>query len=200
MLQAEEAYRASEKGMTLIEGLATLALCSMVTVVAAGVFGRMTQQSSTRALATTFQSLLAEATTRAVTERNTVSVVFMENERGCYGRLYRDGDFDGVNREDITSGVDRPISSSVYLRAGLAFAGLPPAVQTDPLGNPISGSEGARFGRGDILSFTPLGNATPGSLYLRDLKGREAWAFRVAGLGGRVRVFHWFKGRWEQVQ
>jgi type II secretory pathway pseudopilin PulG len=186
--------------MTLIEGLAALAICSMVTVVAAGVFGRLTQQSSTRALVTTFQSLLAEATTRAVTERNTVGVVFEENERGCYGRLYRDGDFDGINREDITAGVDLPISSSVYLRAGFAFAGLPPSVTADPLGNPISGDEGARFGRGDILSFTPLGNATPGSLYLRDLRGEEAWAFRVAGLGGRVRVFHWWKGRWQQSQ
>ena len=200
MDQAGEGASASERGMTIMEGLAALALCSMVAVVTAGVFGRMTQQSSTRALATTFQALLAEATTRAVMERDTVSIVFEEDEQGCYGRLYRDGDFDGVNREDIASGVDRPISAAIYLRAGFAFAGLPPAVRTDPLGDPIGGSDGARFGRGDILSFTPLGNATPGSLYLRDLSGQEAWAFRVAGLGGRVRTFHWLKGHWKQVR
>ena len=97
-------------------------------------------------------------------------------------------------------GTDRPLGSPIYLREGHAYLGLPEAVRTDPSGAPIPDEDPVRFGRGDILSFSPTGTSTPGSLYLRDVSGGEAWAFRVAGLDGRIRCYRWWKGKWGEVK
>lgn len=190
--------RGTDSGMTLVEALAALAITGMLAVVGLGVTGRVVERASADSLCRSFKGLLAQATTRAVVERRYVGVLFKEDERGVYGTLYGDGDGDGIAREDIRTGVDRALTSPAFLREGQAFAGLPEGVLTDPMGQAIGLRDPVRFGRSAILSFGPLATATPGSLYLRDRTGREAWAFRVAGLGGRVRVFRWWKGNWSE--
>ena len=52
-----------------------------------------------------------------------------------------------------------------------------------------------RFGRSDILSFSPLGTATPGTFYLVG-DGAQA-AVRVTGGSARVRLMVW-RGNWRE--
>lgn len=198
-MRGPEGQVAREYGFSAMEMMAVVCLLGLLTASAVGIAGRVREQSSVRALVSEVEALVAHASTRAVLARTHVGLVFSQDEHGVYGRLYQDGDGDGVLREDIRSGVDRALGSPVHLRVDEAFAGLPRDVTRDPMGNPIGSDDPVRFGRGGILSFGPLGTATSGSLYLQDLHGREAWAFRVAGLGGRVRAFRWWKGRWRQV-
>jgi len=194
------ASKPGERGFSLPEVLVVAALLGLMAVVAVGSTERLFEQSSTQALNQVIHGLVAHAAGRAVMERTYVAVAFEQGAQGAYARLYADGDGDGVLREDIGRGVDRPVTGPVVLREGRAYLGLPDAVRTDPLGNPLTGQDPIRFGRGSILSFSPTGTSTPGSLYLRSVSGKEAWAFRVAGIDGRIRCYRWWKGSWSEVK
>ena len=191
--------RAAEKGMTLIEVVCAMAVTAMLLTIGLGALGRVLHQSATRSIVTTFRALVAEASTRAVMERSYVGVVFTTTDRGVFGRLYRDGDWDGITHADIRNNVDTPLGSAVRLKEPGATIGIPADLVRDPFGFRLRPGDGVRFGRGDILSFSPTATATPGSLYIEDKSGMEAWAFRVSGIGGRVRVFRWFAGSWSLV-
>jgi hypothetical protein len=190
----------SEAGLTLAEALVILWVAGALFLVTVGGMARALEQSSTRSLSATIRGLVAEAQTRAVTSRANVAIVFEDTPRGATARIYADGDWDGVTREDIQSGADRPLGSAVLLREERAFLGIPAEVTRDPMGNRLSSRDPVRFGRGSKLSFSPNFTATPGSVYLRDFPGKEAWAFRVAGVDGRVRVYRWGRGKWTEVK
>jgi hypothetical protein len=70
--------------------------------------------------------------------------------------------------------------------------GLP---EVPPATGRLKGDDPIRFGRSDILSFSPLGTATPGTFYLagEDSQG----AVRVT-TNGRVRLLLWHGGRWQE--
>jgi hypothetical protein len=53
-----------------------------------------------------------------------------------------------------------------------------------------------RFGVSDILSFSPLGTATPGTFYLAGDAAQAA--VRVTGGSARVRLMVWRGGRWRE--
>ena len=116
---------------------------------------------------------------------------------------YVDGDADGIRSADIRSGKDRP-SGTVYrpdegrpgvrfgLPAGLPIPRIPPA-----RGWLNQGEDPIRFGRSDIVSFSPLGSVTPGTVYLTDREGRLA-ALVLFGATARMRIrfFHRASGEW----
>jgi type II secretory pathway pseudopilin PulG len=187
-------------GYSLLEVVAVLLLLGLLSLVGIGSYSRLAAQSSTRALSQVVRCLMTESATRAVSGRTYVGIVFEKGERGAVAQLVEDGDWDGVTHEDLLRGEDRALGSRVYLSEGQAYLGLPGAVRTDPAGSRIPDDDPVRFGRGDILSFSPTGTSTPGSLYLRDVAGKEAWAFRVAGLDGRVRCYRWWRGKWSEVK
>jgi prepilin-type N-terminal cleavage/methylation domain-containing protein len=188
----------SECGMSLVELLAVLALLGMLSAVTVGGVNRIIGQASCRSLVQTFKALVAQGTTRAVLDGRNVGIVFGGDARGATAQLFSDGDGDGVLHSDIEKGTDPPLGSKTYLRIERAYVGLPAGAEVDPEGHPLSGADAVRFGRSDILSFSPVATATPGTLYLRDQDGKEGWAFRVAGIDGRVRIYRWFKGSWQR--
>jgi prepilin-type N-terminal cleavage/methylation domain-containing protein len=187
-----------EKGITLLELLVVLAVLGALSAVTVGAVNRIIDQASCRSLVQTFKALVGEASTRAVIEGRHIAIVFGDDGRGATAQLFADGDGDGVLRGDINRGIDKALGSAVYLNVERAYVGIPEGATVDPDGKALSSQDAIRFGRGNILSFGPLATATPGSLYLRDQDGKEGWAFRVAGIDGRVRVYRWFKGRWER--
>jgi len=107
--------------------------------------------------------------------------------------LYRDGDGDGVLNRDIDTGVDpevAPPQRLTQLGRGFGFGFPPGPAPRDPsspqrrldhLDDPI------RFNDSDLASFSSLGTATSGSLYLTDGVKRLA-AVRVFNRTGKVRV------------
>lgn len=194
------ASSATAGGFSLLEALATVFLMGLLSMVGIGSVSRLAQQSSTRTLAQVVRSLVTESATRAVAGRAYVGIVFERDARGATAQLVEDGDWDGVTHEDMARGVDRSLGARVYLKEGHAFLGLPEGVRTDPAGGRIADDDPVRFGRGDILSFSPTGTSTPGSLYLRNTRGDEAWAFRVTGLDGRITCYRWWRGRWSEVK
>jgi hypothetical protein len=110
-----------------------------------------------------------------------------DGERATYS-IYSDGNWNGVRTADIRSGVDRLVEGPFPLTGGATDVrvGFNPGVPAVP---PDSGSlygDPIRFGATDLLSFSPLGTATPGTFYLAG-DGAQA-AVRVTPGSARVRL------------
>jgi len=107
---------------------------------------------------------------------------------------YTDGNGNGVRTADIADGTDPPLRTAERLavrftdvRFALA-AGVP-----DLDGNrETADTDGVRIGTPKILTMSPDGTATSGTLYLRGR--RSQYAVRVLGATGRTRVFRFHGG------
>jgi len=114
--------------------------------------------------------------------------------------FYADGDGDGVRSNDIASGRDPLIGEPHDLPdryEGIDFGLLPEAIPEVPPGSGVlpPGSDPVRFGRSDIITFTPRGTSSSGTLYLSDGQATVA-AVVVYGATGRLRLWRFDRDRW----
>jgi hypothetical protein len=111
-------------------------------------------------------------------------------------RSYADGDGDGVLEADITAGIDYPTGPETRLADHFGTAALRIAFDVpDPGGGGtlLAGSDPIRLGASNLLSFSPFGTATSGTIYLSSADDTQL-CVRVLGTTGRVRVL-WFDRR-----
>jgi type II secretion system GspH-like protein len=112
---------------------------------------------------------------------------------------YIDGNRNGVLSRDIQSGVDRlflPTDRLADHFSGVDFgadADLPPV---DPAG-PAPGDDPIRLGSSDMVTFTPTGTSSSGSVYIRGPRGAQ-YVVRVYGETGKTRIlrFNAGDGQW----
>lgn len=150
-----------------------------------------------RYLATRLQSLRIEAVRRN-------RVVALRFDPDASGRMaaYTDGDGDGVLERDIDAGIDPPLGlafrlDDLFQTVTLRVAATVPS--PDGSGMVAEGSDPVRIGRSNLVSLSPLGSATAGTIYLAGRAGSQ-FCVRIFGATGRVRVL-WFdrtSGTWRQ--
>jgi Tfp pilus assembly protein FimT len=133
---------------------------------------------------------MALARTQAVSRSATMALVFERDARGVAFRVYQDGNHNGVLAADILRRIDRPVDDPVRLFEqfpGVAI-GVTPATPTD---DPV------RLGGSDILSFTPSGTSSSGTIYVSGSDGTQ-WAVRILGVTARARVLRYVpeSGEW----
>jgi type II secretory pathway pseudopilin PulG len=122
----------------------------------------------------------ALARSLAVSRGAAIGLRFVSDSRGFTFAIYQDGNHNGVRTIDIQRRVDRLIEPSIRLSDLFAGAdiGIAPGVpESDPL----------QIGSANILTFTPAGTATSGTIYVRGQDGTQ-WAVRILGATGRTRV------------
>jgi type II secretory pathway pseudopilin PulG len=107
--------------------------------------------------------------------------------------MFIDGNRNGVRTTDITAGIDMP------MRTGTALSSDYPGtrIAIDPsLG---LGLDPIRLGGGMLLSFSPSGTATAGTVYVLGRDGTQL-AVRVLGATARTRVLRYERttSSWEQ--
>ena len=105
--------------------------------------------------------------------------------------VFIDGNGNGVLTADIHRGIDRQIDPSVRLSQqfpGVDIGLAPGATVDDPL----------HIGRTTILTFSPLGTATSGTIYVLGGDGTQ-WGVRVLGVTGRTRVLRHLQDQDEWV-
>jgi type II secretory pathway pseudopilin PulG len=131
---------------------------------------------------------LARARMEAVVRSTDVAVRFIQAGEGDSYAVYADGNGDGVRTRDIQEGTDPLLMPAEHLRdnfAGVAFevlAGLPPVESGPPTdGDPL------KLGSSNLLSFSPLGTSSSGSVYIRGRSGAQ-YVIRAYGQTGKVRA------------
>jgi len=123
------------------------------------------------------------------------------NAQGYRLGVYRDGNGNGVLTRDITRGIDPPgPGAHGWDRGDVTVSILRTVPVPDPSspGHFLDPSDPVRFNSSNLCSFSPLGECTPGSLYLSDGRTRMA-VVRVYNRTGRIRVLYYTAGkpRWE---
>jgi hypothetical protein len=144
-----------------------------------------------------FKGEFLRARSMAVRSAANTAIRFEKDADGTwfYG-VYADRNHNGVLADDIRRGVDIRIGPRRLLDAGATgvHVGIHPSVPAVP---PDTGtldpSRPVQFGSSFMLSFSPLGTATPGTFYLAG-DARQA-AVRVTPGSARVRLLVWSKGR-----
>ncbi len=130
------------------------------------------------------------ARAQAVSRSTTIALRFVEGSQGISVSVFQDGNRNGVRAQDIALQIDRPIDAAVLLSdlfPGVEIGLTPQTPGTDPV----------QLGGSNILSFTPRGTATSGSVYVRGRDGTQ-WVVRVLGATARSRVLRFVptSGEW----
>jgi hypothetical protein len=97
--------------------------------------------------------------------------------------VFQDGNGNGIRSADIASGVDRLVEPPTALARDFPGADIGLAPES-PVSEPI------QIGPTDLLTFTPTGTSTSGTIYISDRAGSQ-WAVRILGATGRTRVLRY---------
>ena len=183
-------------GISAIELLLTLVILGLLAAAAGLGVGSLESSVAIRSAAAEVGAAMLRARAAAITRNTNVGLKYRQNGDRYEWTIYADGNGNGVRTLDITRGIDRPIASFGWshndVRPGiLTGSRVPdpgdPGSYLDRVDDPI------RFNASDICSFSPIGECTPGSIYLWDGRDRMA-VVRVYGRSGKLRTLYWRRG------
>lgn len=187
----------NERGHTLLEMVFVLGIILLMASLLIPGLRAYSQEAQLLAAAEKFCGQFREAYSMAVKQNVNTAIRFETGARGPTYSLYADGNANGVLSADIATGRDRRITGPIPLDAGLARVrvAINPGVPAIP---PDSGTldptDPIKFGRSNMLSFSPMGTATPGTFYLAGESAQAA--VRVTPGSARVRIMFCRGRRW----
>jgi hypothetical protein len=189
-----QAPRSSLRGTSLSEITAVVALLGLLFALGIPAMTEVLAEEGLATAAREVSTILSGARARAVFQGADVGVKWISQGGDLTLSVYQDGNGNGVTTADIRKGVDRLVAGPYWLRGkypGITFSFVPGFDDVDPGGAAISNlADPIRFGASDICSFSPLGKASPGSVYLSNKKRRQA-AVRVTPLNAKIQIFTW---------
>jgi hypothetical protein len=187
----------NERGHTLVEVVLVLAMILVASSFLLPGLRAYSQEVHLMGAAQVFKGRFREAQSIAVRRNVETAIRFEEARDGTYYSVYVDGNGNGVLAADIDRGVDRRLQGPLRLDSGApgVRVGINAGVRAIP---PDSGtldpSDPIRFGRSNMLSFSPMGTATPGTFYLAGESAQAA--VRVTPGTARVRIMFCRGRRW----
>lgn len=187
----------NQRGRSLLEVVLVLALMLASASMLVPNLRAYSQEAQITGAAQAFRGRFREAYSTAIRRNVETAIRFESGAGGTSYSLYVDGNGNGVLSADIESGRDRRIAGPIALDTGLSGVrvGINPGVPAIP---PDSGTldpaDPIRFGRSNMLSFSPMGTATPGTFYLAG--DRAQAAVRVTPGSARVRILFCRGRRW----
>jgi Tfp pilus assembly protein FimT len=171
---------------------------SLLIVMAAAAIPRaqsMMHEYRLRGAAFHLRGLLRQARSTAAARARYVGIVFDEVEGNPVFSVHIDGNGNGIRRSEAEREVDPSLRAPYRLSEtypGVRYGGLPSEAPSPFL-------RGIQIGRSHIVSFSPLGASTTGTLYLTNQYGL-VYAVVIFGATGRVRVARYEGGgRWQAM-
>ena len=189
----------SQRGFSLVEATVSVGIILVMAGVAVPVFRARFADAHIVGAGQQFRSHFRLAWSTAVRSGVYTGIRFERLEDGrVFYSVYSDGNGNGVRSADIASGVDTRIAGPYPLSGGAPSVrvGINPGVPNMPPATGELSGDPVRFGVSDILSFSPLGTATPGTFYLAGDSAQAA--VRVNGGSARVRLMLWRGGQWQE--
>ena len=185
--------RYSFNGFTLIELLVAVALSMLLVSIALPLGGQAVDELRTASAARYLAGRIAASRMDAIRRSRAVALKFEPAAPDYQFTVFVDGNGNGVRSADIAAGVDQPVGlprqladDFAHVRFGLEIG------RPDVDGVRNASADGVRIGTSRILTVSPDGTATSGTLYVL---GRQAqYAVRVLGATGRTRVLKYDTG------
>ena len=180
----------SERGLALIDALAasgvSLVMAAMVVPVVGGTLDREHVMIGAQYLAAQAQRARLESLRRGAS----VAVRLEQLDGRTAIQLFVDGNGNGVLQKDIDRRLDTALTVAEWLddRArGVAVRINQSIVDVGAGGMMAAGDDPLRVGNSSLLSFSPTGGATGGTVYVAAPRGPQM-AIRIFGATGRVRI------------
>lgn len=187
-----------ERGFTILELVVVVGMILVLAAVAAPTLRAYSAEAHALGAGRVFKGEFLKAKSIAVRSNVETAIRFEPAADGTYWySVYRDGNHNGVLSEDIRSGKDTRIAGPHRLDSGApgVRVGINPGVPAiPPERGTLDTSDPIRFGRSNMLSFSPLGTASPGTFYLAG-----EWiqaAVRVTPATARVRLLVCRGSKW----
>ena len=181
---------ASDRGLALAEVVVAAGLSLVLAAVAVPVVGGTLDREhvivGTQHLAAQFQRARLESLKRGAA----VAVKFAQLDGRTAIQLFVDGNGNGVLQRDIDRRLDPALTPVEWLDGharGVALRINQPIVDVGTGSVMATGDDPLRIGNSSLVSFSPLGGSTSGTLYLAAQRGPQM-AIRIYGATGRVRV------------
>lgn len=177
-------------GYSLVEMLVSVAIIGLFVLVALPAFGSIQRKFALRAATSELRSIFHTARMRAIAQGRHAGLKFIRAGNEWSFAMYDDGDGDGLRNDDIARNIDRlaePPRRILEESAEITIGVLGVTIK-DPDGEPLTPSDSpVQFGNSKLASFSPLGESTPGTIYITD-RGKDIWAVRVYGATAKIRV------------
>ncbi len=190
----EPAGPPGRSGYSLVEIMVVLGLATVMMSAAIPRAAMTLHEYRLKGAAIFLRGFLRQARSRAAAESRYVGVVFEQERGGPVFTVHGDGNANGIRRRDIRDGIDAKLREPYRLNE--TFPGV--RYGSEPIGAGVPFLPGLRIGRSKILSFSPLGSSTTGTLFLSNQYG-VVYAVVVYGATGRVRIARYRGGRWENM-
>lgn len=180
----------TDRGAALIDVLAaaglSLVMAAAAVPVVAGTLDREHVIIGAQRLAASVQRARLEALKRATAAAVRIDVLGGRTSV----QLFVDGNGNGVLQRDIDRGIDGAVTAAEWLDAHArgVSARINQAIRDVAGGSDLeAGADPVRIGNTALVSFSPLGSSTSGTIYVAAVRGPQM-ALRIYGATGRVRV------------
>jgi hypothetical protein len=182
--------------MTLLEMLVVVSLIFFTIGVAAPALRAYAVETSILAAGRSFKEEFSKARSMAVRGNTYTAIRFERAGKQPTYAVYADRNGNGVRSAEITAGIDERVAGPFQLtgRAARVRVGFLPGIRAVPPDTGFLEGDPIQFGAADLLSFSPLGTATPGTFYLAG-EGIQA-AVRVSPGTARVRLLLTRGAKW----
>ena len=178
------------RGAALIDMIVAVALCFVLVAIAVPVVGGTLDRErtiiGTQYLAGVLQRARLESLKRAQSVAVRIEIVGGRTQF----RLYADANGNGCLQKDIDKGTDPPLTPLEWLddqARDISLRVNQTVTEVSGTATLAPGDDPLRIGSSALLTFSPVGSATSGTLYVAARRGPQM-AIRVFGATGRVRV------------
>ena len=181
-------------GYGLVELLVVLSLATVLFAAALPRVATTVHEHRLRGAANHLRGLFRQVRSRAAAEARYIGVVFDEVDGDPVYSIYADGNANGIRRADIRRGIDFRIRDPYRISAtfpGVRYGSLPDGAE-------VPFFPGLRIGRSKIVSFSPIGASTSGTVFLSNQYGL-LYCVVVLGSTGRVRVARFRGNGWQSL-
>jgi type II secretory pathway pseudopilin PulG len=191
------------RGYSVLELMMVLGLCASLSAATVPEYLTAVDEIRASGAAHHVSARLQRARVEAVRRSTMVGLQFTQAAGGRYSyALYVDGNRNGVLALDIQRGVDRSIAAIERLPdqfSGIEF-GVVPGLPPIDAGGAAPGADPIHLGASSIASFSAVGTATSGTVYIRSRRGAQ-YAVRILGETGRTRMlkFEPRARKWRQL-
>ncbi len=182
------------RGFGLVELLVVLAMATVLYATALPRLAATVHEHRLRGAAIHFRGLFRQVRARAAAEARYIGVVFDEVDGDPVYSIYADGNANGIRRADIRRGIDVRIREPYRISQtfpGVRYGSLPAGAE-EPF------FPGLRIGRSKIISFSPIGASTSGTVFLSN-QYEIVYCVVVLGSTSRVRIARYRGNGWESV-
>jgi prepilin-type N-terminal cleavage/methylation domain-containing protein len=188
----------NSRGFTLLELLLAVAVLGTLLTISVPMTATALDDGRVMMAARYLEGRIMNARMLAVKRSASVALRFEPMGSGYAVAEYLDGNGNGVRSAEIAAGIDPPLAPRQFLHEqfpSVVFGLRANTPDVDDVRSSVD-SDGIRFGTSRILSLSPDGTSSSGTVYLHGKRGQ--FAVRVLGATGRTRVLRFDTGasRW----